>query len=84
MQHAGDLALARLAQLLDELRTIDGRVERKPGIFCHRGRAFLHFHEDPSGLFADVKLNGFTFERRCVIASDQRQRLVIAVSKALA
>lgn len=30
--------------------------ERRPGIFELKSRAFLHFHDDPSGIFADVRL----------------------------
>ena len=30
--------------------------ERRPGVFELKSRAFLHFHDDPSGVFADVRL----------------------------
>jgi hypothetical protein len=30
--------------------------ERRPGVFYLKSRAFLHFHDDPSGIFADVRL----------------------------
>jgi hypothetical protein len=30
--------------------------ERHPGVFELKSRAFLHFHDDPSGIFADVRL----------------------------
>ena len=43
--------------MLSDLRAVDDLVERKPGIFYRRSRAFLHFHEDPSGLYADVRLD---------------------------
>ena len=32
--------------------------ERKRGAFYRRGHAWLHFHEDPAGLFADLKIDG--------------------------
>lgn len=55
MRHAGPEALTQLASLLGALRTLPGLVERQPGIFYRRGAAFLHFHEDAAGLFADLK-----------------------------
>jgi hypothetical protein len=54
MKHAGPDALLSLQSLLTELRARAGMIEKKPGIFYRRGKAFLHFHEDPLGLFADV------------------------------
>jgi len=32
-------------------------------VFYRGGRAFLHFHEDSAGLFADVRPAGPDFER---------------------
>ena len=58
MKHAGPPTLLRLAPLLSQLRTLAGLVERRPGCFYRRSQAFLHFHEDPSGLFADARLAG--------------------------
>ncbi len=57
MKHAGADALATLAPLLDDVRRLAGHalVERKPGTFYRRSVAFLHFHEDPAGMFADLK-----------------------------
>ena len=63
MKHASPETLAALLPLLERLRQFGDWVERKPGIFYRRGAAFLHFHEDPAGLFADVKLDGATFTR---------------------
>ncbi|XHS79761.1 hypothetical protein ACFJGW_07215 [Burkholderiaceae bacterium UC74_6] len=76
MKHAGAAALAELNSLLDEIRRLPGLQERKPGIFYRRGQAFLHFHEDPAGLFADAKLAGTKFERLSVQTADQRQGLL--------
>jgi len=58
MKHAGAAALAQLAGLLAQVRELPGLVERGPGIFYCNGAAFLHFHEDKAGLFADVKIAG--------------------------
>jgi hypothetical protein len=55
MKHAGVDALAQLSELLQKLRNRTGLVERRPGIFYVKGKAFLHFHEDRAGLFADLR-----------------------------
>jgi hypothetical protein len=62
MKHAGPAALDRLGPLLARLRGFEALKEKSPGTFYHRGRAFLHFHDDPAGMFADVRL-GADFER---------------------
>ena len=59
MKHAGPAALRALAPLLAEIRRdLPGIVEKKPGIFTRKGQALLHFHEDPAGCFADLKIAG--------------------------
>jgi hypothetical protein len=55
MQHAGAGALGRLGALLRSLRTRTALRETRPGIFYVKGRAFLHFHADRAGLFADLR-----------------------------
>lgn len=55
MKHADDRTLDKLTDLLVALRTIEGLKEKKRGIFYRKGQAFLHFHEDPGGLFADLR-----------------------------
>jgi hypothetical protein len=55
MQHAGAEALDRLGALLARLRARTALREVRPGIFYVKGRAFLHFHADRSGLFADLR-----------------------------
>jgi hypothetical protein len=55
MKHAGPAALAGLAGLLTSLRGRSGLREPRPGIFYVKGRAFLHFHEDRAGVFADLR-----------------------------
>jgi len=52
VRHAGDEALDKLDRLLDELREIDGLIEKKRGVFYRRSKAFAHFHEDPTGLYS--------------------------------
>lgn len=64
MKHAGLEDLARLDRLLVDLRALPGLNEKKPGIFYRKSRAFLHFHSDPKGLFADVRAqDGIDFDR---------------------
>ena len=54
MRHARDQDLDRVEDLLVQLRTLPGLVEKKRGVFYRKSRAFLHFHEDPKGMFADI------------------------------
>ncbi|HEY2752333.1 hypothetical protein [Phenylobacterium sp.] len=54
MRHARDSDLDRLDDLLVQLRTLPGLTEKKRGVFYRKSRAFLHFHEDPMGMFADI------------------------------
>jgi hypothetical protein len=64
MKHAGAQALERLAPLLDEVRGFGALREKNRGVFYLRSKAFLHFHEDPAGLFADVRAaDGVGFDR---------------------
>ena len=58
MKHAGPDALDRLEPILIEIRKLEGLTEKKRGTFYYRGNAMLHFHEDPAGFFADLKVDG--------------------------
>src|SRR5436309_3397995 len=71
VKHASAEALNALAPLLVQLRLLPELTEKKPGVFYRKSRAFLHFHEDPAGLFADVRLAA-EFERFEVTTSSQR------------
>lgn len=55
MKHASAAALDALEPLLGELRGLASLTEKSRGVFYRKGRAFLHFHEDPKGLFADIR-----------------------------
>ncbi len=84
MRHATPAALETLAPLLAELRQIDGLKEPRPGGFSRGSRAFLHFHEDPTGMYADVRLDaGGDFERLRVTTAAEQARLLRAVRKAV-
>ena len=54
MRHARDEDLDRLEDVLVKVRTLPGLTEKKRGVFYRKGRSFLHFHEDPKGMFADI------------------------------
>ena len=82
MKHAGAEALGVLSELLQKLRNRTSLVERKPGIFYAKGRAFLHFHEDRAGLFADLR-HGSDWLRLAVDDHDDRERLLAAVDRTL-
>lgn len=83
MKHAGPDAVARLEPLLAKLRTLPTLVEKRPGVFYRKSSAFLHFHEDPAGLFADLK-RGTEFERFPVNTGVERAALVRAARDAVA
>jgi hypothetical protein len=71
--------------MLAELRTLDGLTERSRGVFYRRSRAYLHFHQDPTGFFADVRLGGGDdFERRPVTTARQQAQLLTLVRRDLA
>ncbi|HZC15429.1 MAG TPA: hypothetical protein VE309_01585 [Caulobacteraceae bacterium] len=71
MKHATTQALDRIEDLLQELRRLPDLRERSRGVFYRAGKAFLHFHEDPKGLFADVR-GADEWERFCVDGHNQQ------------
>ena len=75
MKHASAVALDALEPLLANLRRIEGLTERKRGVFYRHSKAFLHFHEDPAGFFADMRLD-HGWARFDVTTPAQRRRLV--------
>jgi hypothetical protein len=83
VRHATPSALDQLEPLLFELRRLRLLKEKNRGIFYRGASAFLHFHEDPAGLFADVKLGGEDFARRRVTTQAEQRALIAAVRRAL-
>jgi hypothetical protein len=75
MRHAGPSTLARIPDLLEELRARTVLEERTPGCFALKSRAFLHFHDDPSGIFADVRLTDEFVRMRVTSRSEQSDLL---------
>ena len=58
MKHAGAAVLDQLEGLLAQIRALPGLKEKTRGVFYLKSRAFLHFHEDPKGVFADLRDGG--------------------------
>lgn len=64
MKHAGAAALDSIEPLLDRIRAGGALREKSRGIFYLKSRAYLHFHEDPAGMFVDIRaLDGKDFDR---------------------
>ena len=78
MRHATSETLDELGPLLERLRSIPGLIEKRRGVFYRRSRAFLHFHEDPSGLYADVRFEE-EFERLRAETDDERETLIARI-----
>jgi hypothetical protein len=84
VKHADAATFARLEDVLVALRSQPELKEVRHGAFYRRGRAFVHFHDDPSGLFADVRLDpAGDFVRVEVTSIPQRRRFLTEVRRAL-
>lgn len=82
LRHADSAALDRLLPMLAELRAQPELKEVRPGVFYRRSKAFMHFHDDPSGLHADVRLHA-DFERYRVETETERRNLLKAIRRVL-
>ena len=82
MKHATNSALGAVSDLLDQIRTRHELKEKKLGVFYRKSKAFLHFHEDPAGMFADLNI-GQQFERFPVNSPRERTKFLAAVDLAL-
>ena len=77
MKHAGTKALASIEPLLERLRATGLLKEKSRGTFYLKSRAFLHFHEDPAGMFADIRAeNGADFERLPIVGPKDWDALI--------
>ena len=57
MKHASRETLDRLTDLLTAIRQYSPPLkEKKLGVFYLKSTAFLHFHDDPAGIFVDLKV----------------------------
>jgi hypothetical protein len=77
MKRAGAAALDQLEGLLDAVRTLGVLKEKSRGVFYRRSKAFLHFHEDPAGLFADVRTADETDFDRVKVDEAQGQAILL-------
>jgi len=72
LKHAGPSALDEIEPMLDALRALPVLKEKTRGTFYRGSKAFIHFHEDPAGVFADVRLAD-DFERFRVSTKREQQ-----------
>ena len=82
MKHAGPQALDELEPLLRKVRKLEGLTEKKRGSFYYRGSGMLHFHEDPLGFFADLKVDG-EFTRLAVNTKREEAEFLRRAAEAL-
>ena len=82
MRHITPARLGTIGELLGRLRAIDVLVERSPGVFYVRSRAFLHFHEDAGAFYVDVRLNA-AFQRMRVTSRDEQTAFLEYVGRAV-
>ena len=75
MKHAGSDALNLLEPLLVKIRRHPQLKERKRGLFYQKGKSFLHFHEDPAGLFADLSDGAESWRLRVSEPAEQKALL---------
>jgi hypothetical protein len=82
VKHAGPAALDGIEPLLAEIRAAAPQwVEKKRGTFYWRAKAYLHFHEDPTGMYADLRLSeSGDFERFRATTPDEQAALVQVIS----
>lgn len=80
MKHAGAENLDRIEGLLQRIRAYAGLREKSRGVFYVKQRAALHFHVDPAGLFADLRLEG-DWDRLQVNTKAQQAALLARIAK---
>jgi hypothetical protein len=84
MMHASEKTLVNYSALLTSLRKIEELNEKRPGVFYRKSKAFLHFHEDPSGLYADLRLNvDEEFVRMRVESRAEQSTFISTITSAL-
>jgi hypothetical protein len=84
MKHAGPAVLDTIEPLLAQLRALPGLKEKSRGSFYRKSRGFLHFHEDPKGLFADIRLTDDGDFERLDVTSDAAKVELLALARARA
>jgi hypothetical protein len=82
MKHATAAALDQLETLLQRIRALETLKERSRGVFYRGSQAFLHFHEDAAGLFADVRFAN-DWERSPVNLKSEQTALIRKIKSSL-
>jgi hypothetical protein len=82
MKHATAAVLDTIEPLLAQIRSRSDLREKSRGVFYYRSKAWLHFHEDPAGLFADLR-EGTDFTRFAASSAAERQVLLAALDRSL-
>jgi hypothetical protein len=83
VRHARPEDLDRLEPLLARLRAFPALKEKSRGVFYLKSQAFLHFHADPAGLFADVRSEDGEFARVKVDEIAGAEALLAQVARSL-
>jgi hypothetical protein len=83
VKHAGTATLSLLDPLLTEIRKRPLLREKSPGAFYCKSKAFLHFHEDAAGIFADVKLDFVEFTRLRATTEKEQRALLKKIDRSL-
>jgi hypothetical protein len=82
MKHAGPSALDALEDVIATIRERHDLKESRPGVFYRKGKAFLHFHEDVAGLFADLRVSDEWERFRVTEANEQAAFLAVLARSA--
>ncbi|MEM7769901.1 MAG: hypothetical protein AAF327_05255 [Cyanobacteria bacterium P01_A01_bin.37] len=81
MKHASAETLDSLNDLLTGIRHHCPPIkEKKPGVFYLKSSALLHFHDDPAGIFADLKIDS-DWVRYRVNTPQERTMLLTAIEE---
>ena len=83
MKHAGQTTLDLLEPLLARVRNFPQLREKSRGVFYKKSKAYLHFHEDALGIFADLQVNG-DWERLLLAAPKDHEKLLTLIEKSTA
>jgi hypothetical protein len=83
MKHAGEATLDAIEPLLAELRELQPPREPRRGVFYRNSTAFVHFHEDPAGIFADLR-DASDWLRMPVNTAAERRRFLALAARILA
>jgi hypothetical protein len=84
VKHAGAATLSLLGDLLTDVRKRPLLREKSPGSFYVKSKGYLHFHEDPAGIFADVKLDFVEFTRMRATTAKEQKALLAKIDTSLA